>query len=400
MPKIESFALEDIKAKFAERWRDEKTRNKWGAIALSVVIAASLVVMVLTFIGGRDTSARAFDPGAREVILYTSADDAVVRALTSEFEKNTGIKVKVAGDTEATKSTGLVQRILDERKDNSTRADVWWSSELVGTMRLAKEGVLEPCTPRSEIDFPSGWPALLRAPDRSWHAFAQRARVLAFNTNRLTSENAPKTLRELVEPIWKTRIGMSRPQFGTMRTHIAALLAENPRQVVKEFLIGLRNNQVRFYDSNSAVVRGLSLGEIDVGLTDTDDVWAAMREKWPVDCVFEIADDSKEDISGLKSFGPLMIPNTVAKVRGGSHNQEAIKLIDFLLSADAERILAFSESKNIPVREKLREEFAKLVETQPQFKRLEIPSPFQPDPAKLAAAEQGALSLVKEVFGE
>ncbi len=401
MSKSESFAFENLKAKFKDRWADEKTRTKWSTIGLGIVIAISVVVMALTFVTGRDTSPSDFDPGQRQVVLYTSADDAVVRALTSEFETKTGIKVKIASDTEATKSTGLVQRIIDEKKDESgTRADIWWSSELVGTMRLAKEGVLEPCKPRSEGDFPGGWPLILRASDRAWHGFGQRARVLAYNTNRLNPENAPTTLRQLTDPVWKGRVGMSRPQFGTMRTHIAVLLAENSRQVVKEFLVGLKNNQVRFYDSNSAVVRGISQGEIDVGLTDTDDVWAAMREKWPVDCKFELQDDPKEEAEGLKSLGPIMIPNTVAKVRGGPHTQEALKLFDFLLSADAERILAFSESKNIPVREKLREEFAKLVETQPQFKRLEIPTPFQPDPAKLAAAEQAALSLVKEVFGE
>lgn len=401
MSKSESFAFENLKAKLKDRWADEKTRAKWSAIGLSVVISLSVIVMALTFITGRDTSPSSFDPGQRQVILYTSADDAVVQALVSEFEKTTGIKVKVAGDTEATKSTGLVQRVIDEKKDETgSRADIWWSSELVGTMRLAKEGVLEPCTPRTDGDFPGGWPSILRAPDRAWHGFAQRARVLAFNTNRLNTENAPKTLRELADPLWKNRVGISRPQFGTMRTHIAVLLAENPRQVVKDFLVALKNNQVRFYDSNSAVVRGISLGEIDVGLTDTDDVWAAMREKWPVDCMFELQDDPKDEVAGLKSLGPIMIPNTVAKVRGGPHTQEAIKFFDFLLSADAERILAFSESKNIPVREKLREEFAKLVETQPQFKRLEIPNPFQPDPAKLATAETAALSLLKEVFGE
>lgn len=401
MPKSESFAFENLRAKLKDRWADEKTRAKWSTIGLSVVIAAAVLVMVLTFVGGRDTSPSKFDPGQREVILYTSADDAVVRAIVGEFEKTTGIKVKVAGDTEATKAAGLVQRILDEKQDESgTRADIWWSSELVGTMRLAKEGVLEPCTPRTEGDFPGGWPSILRASDRAWHGFAQRARVLAYNTNRLNSENAPTTLRQLADPVWKSRVGISKPQFGTMRTHVAVLLSENPRQVVKEFLVALKNNEVRFYASNSAVVRGISEGEIDVGLTDTDDVWAAMREKWPVGCSFEIQDDPKEEVTGLKSLGPIMIPNTVAKVRGGPHTQEAIKLLDFLLSADAERILAYSESKNIPVREKLREEFAKLVETQPQFKRLEIPTPFQPEPAKVFAAEQAALSLIKEVFGE
>jgi iron(III) transport system substrate-binding protein len=395
--KLDSFAFENLKGRLKDRWNDEATRRRWLLSGSTAAIALSIVGMVIYTFTAPDRSARAIDT-SRDVVLYTSADDEVVRAVTAEFNKNTGIKVKVVSDTEATKSTGLVQRIIDEHAE--ARAAVWWSSELVGTMRLATEGVLEPLSPRSDRDFPSGWPRELRATDRAWHGFAQRARVLAYNTNRLTVESAPKTLRELTAVTWINRVGMPRPQFGTMRTQIAALLAENPRQDVKDFLIGLRNNKVRFYDGNSAVVRALSQGEIDVGLTDTDDVWAAQREKWPVACAFETQDDPKDEIKGLKSLGPHMIPNTAGKVRGGPHPQEAIKLLDFLLSSDCERILAFSESKNIPVRENLRDEFSKLSETQPAFKRLDIPTPWQPDSAKLAAAEQAALALIDEVFGK
>ena len=57
--------------------------------------------------------------------------------LVDAFEARTGISVLLVGDTEATKTTGLVQRLRAEQ--NSPRADVFWSSEIFQTIRLAQE---------------------------------------------------------------------------------------------------------------------------------------------------------------------------------------------------------------------------------------------------------------------
>ena len=81
-------------------------------------------------------------PDAGEVVLYVSADDYVVRPIVEAFEAESGLRVRVLGDTEATKTTGLVQRMRTER--DNPRADVFWSSEVYLTIRLADKGLLAP----------------------------------------------------------------------------------------------------------------------------------------------------------------------------------------------------------------------------------------------------------------
>ncbi len=54
--------------------------------------------------------------------------------------------------------------------------------------------------------------------------------------------------------------------------------------------------------------------------------------------------------------GTLLVPNSVGMVSGAPHVAAARKLIDFLASAETERMLARSESRNFPVRESLRRE--------------------------------------------
>jgi ABC-type Fe3+ transport system substrate-binding protein len=82
--------------------------------------------------------------------------------------------------------------------------------------------------------------------------------------------------------------------------------------------------------------------EIAFALTDTDDFHVALQKGHAVGAVFP---DQAE--GGL---GTMLIPNSVAVVRGGPHPEAAKKLVDFIVSEQVEAILAASKSAQIPVR--------------------------------------------------
>lgn len=278
------------------------------------------------------------NPEQSEVILYSSVDDYLLAEVVAAFEKESGIPVRVVGDTEATKTTGLVERLLAEK--DRPRADVWWSSEPFGTIRLEREGILRPYqSPSTEIA--GGWPADLKGD--TWHGFATRARAIVYSTVRVPAERVPTSIAEFAAPAFKDRIGMARPQFGTTRGHLAYLLHACGEAEFRSLLQRLQENGVRLYDGNASVVRAVIQGEIDVGLTDTDDVWSAWRNDSPVGIAFE------EATPGCAA-GAMRIPNTVAMVKGAPHPEAAAQFIDFLLSEKAERIIVASGSHNMPVR--------------------------------------------------
>jgi iron(III) transport system substrate-binding protein len=322
--------------------------------------------------------------GEQRVVLYSSVDDHVLREVVRAFEQAHGIRVQLAGDTEATKTTGLVQRLLAERA--SPRADVWWSSEPFGTIQLSREGLLEPYTSNHEAEFGGTWPAEMRGERGDWYGFASRARVIVYNTQRLQASEVPRTLRDLADERWRGRVGLARPQFGTTRGHMGALVVLCGEEQTEAWLAAMRANGLRLYDGNAMVVRAAALGEIDLALTDTDDVWAGQREGWPVELVFEMPDSDRGD--GLCSFGPMLVPNTVAKVRGGPNPQAAALLIEFILSERVERMLAESESGNIPIRPSLAA----------QFPRAAIPAGTMPDLQKVAEAIPRAMEICERVL--
>jgi len=317
-------------------------------------------------------------------VLYTSADDFLAREIVADAEASLGIDIEMLGDTEATKTTGLMLRLINEK--DKPRADVWWSSEPFGTIRLAREGVLAPVTSEHETEFEGGWPDGLKA--ERWYGFAQRARVIAFNTDRVQREDVPTRLRDLTDPRWKGRVGMARPQFGTTRGHMGALAEAFGEAALESWLSAMKENGLRIYDGNSTCVRAVARGEIDLCLTDTDDVWGAQRNGWPVDLIYEQPDEGGEPVDGLPSLGALVMPNTVGIVAGGPNPDQAKRLFEHLLSAEVERRIAQSDSHNVPLRPGVASEF-------PSY---EIPTPWRPDLSSVADAIPAAMSVCERVL--
>ena len=241
-----------------------------------------------------------------------------------EFTKETGIIVKIVGDTEATKTTGLVARLKAEA--GNPQCDLWWSSEPFGTIDLANSNILMPAGIGGFVD--ANWPSSLVAADGSWVGFASRPRVIAYASDRI--DNPPTTLRDFAQPKWKGRIGMARPQFGTTRGHMGILASRWGLPQFERWLKMLKANNIRLYDGNASVVRAIAMGEIDLGLTDTDDVWAGQRNNWKVDCVYD-SFDSPMNLNTLSSKGPTLLPNTIGIIKDGPNSINALHLAKFLL---------------------------------------------------------------------
>lgn len=320
---------------------------------------------------------------AGEVVLYSSADDFVLREVVAVFERESGITVRVLGDTEATKTTGLLERLVSERE--KPVADVWWSSEPFGTIRLAGMGLFEPVG----LDVPGAVdPALagtIDAPDGSWFGFAARARVMGVREGRFGEEELPRGLDDLTDGRFEGRVGMARPRFGTTRGQMAAVVATRGEGALRGWLEAMKANRLRIYDGNSSVVRAVADAEIDIGLTDTDDVWAARRNGWPVGAVFE----SPAGGVGASLPGPMLMPNTVARVRGGPNAEQARALMAFLLAGRGEEILASSDSHNLPLRHA----------PFPDLEGYGVPGAWLPDLSAVAAADGAAMSVCERVLG-
>ncbi len=281
---------------------------------------------------------------AREVIVYTSLDEEFSKPMFAEFTRETGIEVLGKFDVESTKSVGLTQAIIEERE--RPRCDLFWNNEVVNTLRLEREGLL------AEYDSPIGrqFAPQYRSPTGAWHGFAARARVLIVNTKLVSEDERPDSIFDLVDPKWKDRCGIAKPLAGTTATHAACLFAAWGDERAEEFFRAVKKN-CRVLGGNKQVARAVADGELAFGLTDTDDAIVEIEAGMPVAIVFP----DQQPADGGEALGTLMIPNTLAIIRGAPQRKEAELLLDYLLSPAVEGRLAGGPSAQFPLNPAVKE---------------------------------------------
>lgn len=277
------------------------------------------------------------------VVLYCAQDRDFARAALEAFQTQTGLEVVPKFDTEANKSVGLYREIVAEK--GRPRCDLFWNNEIVSTIRLHSQGLLQPhVSPAAE-----SYPDWARADDHTWYAFAARARVLLVNTRLLAADDRPRSLLDLTAPRYRGRVVMARPQFGTTATQTACLFEVLGRDRAVAWLEGLRANDVQLAPGNKQAAEWVGRGQTPLGrpvvvaMTDTDDALIEVKAGRPVAIVFPDRD------GGPERMGTLFIPNTLCIPADCPNPAGARRLLDYLLGPDVEAMLAEGPGAQIPL---------------------------------------------------
>jgi iron(III) transport system substrate-binding protein len=268
-----------------------------------------------------------------EVVVYTSVDQVFSEPIFRHCQDRMGVSVRGVFDTEETKSTGVLNRLIAESA--RPQADVFWSGDPVRPFVLIDRGLAEPYTSPEA----GGLPQTLRAADGSWTGFAARARVFLVNSTLVPESDTPVSIRDLTNARWQGKAAIANPLFGTTTMHVAALFSSWGEEPGKSFLNELKANGVRIASSNGEVKRWVASGEVAFGLTDTDDANEAIQAGAPVRVVYP-------DREGV---GTLVMPTVAVLMKGGPNSANGKKLIDCLLSADVERRMA-DAAAHMPLR--------------------------------------------------
>ena len=286
-----------------------------------------------------DSSEPLSPPPAREVVVYVSTDEAIARPILEAFTQESGIAVRARYDSENAKTTALAAMLRTEH--DAPRADVFWSGECFASTQLGREGVIAPwrCMRSGEL------PDSLRGESGWWHGFAPRMRVLVYDPRRTTVEQLPQSMLDLATPAFGKSVAMADPRFGTTRCHIGAFASQMEWRKVGSFqkwVDGFASNKpLMLAGGNAAVVDAVIHKEVDFGLTDSDDVYAAVANGAVLAMI-----PLRQFPSGESGGGPMLIPNSVSLVNGAPHPAEANALMIFLLQPKVTEWLHASRSGN------------------------------------------------------
>lgn len=300
----------------------------------SIAFAATAALLLCTSIGCNRNAKNASAASSGEVVVYTSVDDVFARPICEMYEKDTGIRVRLVPDTEETKSTGLLNRLIAEK--DRPQADVFWSGDPVRAAILKSKGISTPYRSGNA----TGLPQLFSDPDGHWTGFSCRARVIIFNRNLVPEGQEPKSVLDLADGRFRGSACLANPLFGTTSMHAAALFDALGDAKAQQFFNEFAANDGKILSSNGEVRRRVASGEFAVGLTDTDDFNVARQEGKPVGVVYPDQD----------GMGVVIVPNCLVLIADGPHGNEGQRFIDYLLRPEVEQALAESEAAQIPVR--------------------------------------------------
>jgi iron(III) transport system substrate-binding protein len=303
--------------------------------------------------------------GKPRVVLYCAQDREFAVDLLDDFGRRSGLDVAPKFDTEANKSVSLYREIVAEK--NRPRCDVFWNNEIVSTIRLQKQGLLQ----EYRSDSAKGYPEWAKADDGTWTAFASRARVLIVNTKLVPEQDRPRSLLDLTDARWRDRVVMAKPMFGTTATQTACLFAALGDETAKRYLTDLKANGVQIAPGNKQVAEWVGRGKTPtgtpaaVGMTDTDDAIDEVRSGRDVAIVFP-------DRAAEGRMGTLFIPNTLCVPKGCPNLDGAKKLVDYLLSAEVEKRLAEGPSAQIPLNPDVKAALPPQIETPAKLKVMRV----------------------------
>ena len=187
-----------------------------------------------------------------KVVYYTSIDLPLAEKIAKAFEaKYPGIAVRV----ERSGAERVFQRIGQEYQSRIYAADVVQSSDAAHFIVWKRDGILAPYVPEDVAKF---YPREHQDADGLFASFRIGLSVIAYNTNLVKAEDAPKSFADLLDPKWAGKIVKAHPGYsGTIMTATFQI----QRDLGWDYLEKLAKQRIMQVQSASDPPKKLALGE-------------------------------------------------------------------------------------------------------------------------------------------
>jgi iron(III) transport system substrate-binding protein len=256
-----------------------------------------------------------------KVVFYSSMDLPVGEKLGKAFEAQyPGIAVQI----ERSGSERLFQRVAQEFASNIHAADVINSSDASHFIPWKKSGWLAPFV--SE-DIARYFPPEYRDPDGMFATTRIWLSSIAYNTNLVKPEDAPKSFADLLDPKWAGKMVKGHPAYsGTIMTATFQMV----RELGWEYFEKLAKQRVMQVQSSTDPPKKLSLGERAV-MADGNEYGVVLLKEagQPVEPVYPT--EGTPTISGPTGiFAAAPHPNAARLFQAWLHTRETQQFfIDF-----------------------------------------------------------------------
>ena len=250
--------------------------------------------------------------GDSKLVIYSAREETLVGPIIQQFEDATGIDVGVNYGSNA----GLAATIREE--GSNSPADLYFATDpgLLGAMSdllaVLPGEILNQVSPD------------VRSRDGKWVGISGRARVVVYNSEKLSEADLPDSILDFTDPKWKGRIGWA-PGNGSFQSFVTAMRVTMGEEATRRWLKGIQANQPRIYPKNTPIVKAAADGEIDVGFVNHYYLFRFLQE--------EGKDSSARNYHPRgHDLGATMLVNGAGILSTSKNSENARRFLDFMLS--------------------------------------------------------------------
>jgi len=221
-------------------------RSVGSCYITAMLTATTLAAAACALFGPEKASAQ-----SPSILIYNAQHASLTKAWAEAFARDTGIKVTIrnGGDSE------LGNQIVQE--GSASPADVFLTENSPAMVLVDTAGLFAPLP----AEILSQVRESFRPADGRWVGVAARTTVFAYNKNRLTTAQLPRSLLDLANPAWKGRWGAS-PAGADFQAIVSALLEIKGEAATADWLKAMKQNAVPFR-GNVAALKAVNSGEIE-----------------------------------------------------------------------------------------------------------------------------------------
>ncbi|MCF6354330.1 MAG: Fe(3+) ABC transporter substrate-binding protein [Candidatus Polarisedimenticolaceae bacterium] len=259
-----------------------------------------------------------------EVNVYSARKEALIKPLLERFTQQTGIKVNLLTG----KAKTLLKRLQSEGRN--TPADMLLTVDAGNLHAATAAGLLQPV---DNASLKAVVPQNLRDPDDRWYALSTRSRVIVYSKERVKASEL-STYEDLADPKWKGRLCIRSSSNIYNQSLLASLIIHNGAEQAEEWARGVVANMAQSPKGNDrAQVKAVAVGICDVAIINTYYMGVMLKK------------DDRQKKAALQVA--VFFPNQEGRgahinisgagiVKAAKHRENAIKLLEFLVSDEAQ----------------------------------------------------------------
>lgn len=290
--------------------------NKRSYVFIALVIIVSMLGLFIGGCGGGKPAEAPKSQGPKgTVMIYTSIYPDIIEMVKPALKKqfpDLEIQWFQAGTEK------VMAKVAGEIEAKKLQADLLMVADPSYYLTLKEQNLL------LKYDSPNRKDVKMNKDTEGyWTGVRISNMIIAYNTQKVSEADAPKSFKDLLDPKWNGRIAMPSPLLSGTAYVTAGVLSE---KYGWEYFEKLKANGLKVEEGNSAIQNKLLRGEYYAVVILEENILKLAAKGEPVKVVYP-------------ADGTIVIPSPVA-IFNTSKNQEAAKaVLDWWLSKEGQEVV-------------------------------------------------------------